>query len=210
MGNRLLNKLQSSYVLLNNDLSSGIPNFLDDVKQVILPSKNIGWTSRSKSEHFNYYSDVCRNFSKLLGIDSWLIEPEFRNCGEINFKTKQGEECLVYNAEKLFKLISEKYQKYNIDEKPYIIIKADSGTYGMGVISIDDINQIKINHYDLFRINSLDEIHNLGLFDDITNAITLIEWPQKIKPKPKNLIELNFEYGNDYKKRILKIKGLNL
>ena len=130
-------------ILLNNDLSSGIPNFLDDVKQVILPSKNIGWTSRSKSEHFNYYSDVCRNFSKLLGIDSWLIEPEFRNCGEINFKTKRGEECLVYNAEKLFKLISEKYQKYNIDEKPYIIIKADSGTYGMGVISIDDINQIK-------------------------------------------------------------------
>ena len=72
------------------------------------------------------------------------------------------------------------------------------------------IKQIKINHYDLFRINSLDEIHNLGLFDDITNAITLIEWPQKIKPKPKNLIELNFEYGNDYNKRILKIKGLNL
>ena len=71
------------------------------------------------------------------------------------------------------------------------------------------IKQIKINHYDLFRINSLDEIHNLGLFDDITNAITLIEWPQKIKPKPKNLIELNFEYGYDYNKRILKIKGLN-
>ena len=72
------------------------------------------------------------------------------------------------------------------------------------------IKQIKINHYDLFRINSLDEIHNLGLFNDITNAITLIEWPQKIKPKPKNLIELNFEYGNDYNKRILKIRGLNL
>ena len=72
------------------------------------------------------------------------------------------------------------------------------------------IKQIKINHYDLFRINSLDEIHNLGLFDDISNAITLIEWPQKIKPKPKNLIELNFEYGKDYKKRTVKIKGLNL
>ncbi len=72
------------------------------------------------------------------------------------------------------------------------------------------IKEIKINHYDLFRIKSLDEIHNLGLFDDISNAITLIEWPQKIKPKPKNLIELNFEYGNDYKKRVVQIKGLNL
>ena len=75
-------------ILLNNDLSSGIPSFLDNVKQLILPSKNIGWTSRLKSEHFNYYSNVCGNFSKLLGFDSWLIEPEFRNCGEIDFKTK--------------------------------------------------------------------------------------------------------------------------
>ena len=73
-----------------------------------------------------------------------------------------------------------------------------------------DINKIKINHYDLFRIKSLSEIQNLGLFEGISNAITLIEWPQKIKPKPKNLIELNFEYGNDYKKRMVQIKGLNL
>ena len=72
------------------------------------------------------------------------------------------------------------------------------------------IKEIKINHYDLFRIKNLDEIHNLGLFDNISNAITLIEWPQIIKSRPKNLIELNFEYGNNYKKRILRIKGLNL
>ena len=72
------------------------------------------------------------------------------------------------------------------------------------------IKEIKINHYDLFRIKSFDEIRNLGLFDNISNAITLIEWPQKIKPKPKNLVELNFEYGNDYKKRIVQIKGLKL
>ena len=72
------------------------------------------------------------------------------------------------------------------------------------------IKQIKINHYDLFRINSLDEIHNLGLFDDITNAITLIEWPQKIKPKPKNLIELNFKYEDNYLKRSVQINGLKV
>ena len=130
-------------ILLNNDLSNGIPEFLNGVKQVILPSKNIGWTMRSKTDHFNYYSDVCTNFSNLLGIDSWLIEPEFRNCGEINFKTKKGEDCLIYHAERLLNIISDKYEKYSINEKPYIMIKADSGTYGMGIISINDISQIK-------------------------------------------------------------------
>ena len=130
-------------ILLNNDLSEGIPDYLNDVKQIILPSKNIGWTKRSKSEHFDFYSDVARYFSKLINIDPWLINPEFRNCGEINFKTKQGEDCLIYNAEKLFSIINSKYNEYGINEKPFIIIKADSGTYGMGVISIDSIDQIK-------------------------------------------------------------------
>ncbi len=72
------------------------------------------------------------------------------------------------------------------------------------------INQIKINHYDLFRLKSVEEIKNLGLFEDNRNIITLIEWPQIIKKKPKNLIELNFKYEDDHQKRSAQIKGLNL
>ena len=72
------------------------------------------------------------------------------------------------------------------------------------------INQFKINHFDLFRLKSPEEIKNLDLFDDTVNSISLIEWPQIIKKKPKNLIELNFEYEKDHESRSVKIKGLNL
>ena len=72
------------------------------------------------------------------------------------------------------------------------------------------INKIKINHYDLFRLKSPEEIKNLGLFEDTLNAVTLIEWPQIIKEKPKNLIELNFEYEKDHQQRSVQIKGINL
>jgi len=72
------------------------------------------------------------------------------------------------------------------------------------------INKIKINHYDLFRLKSPEEIKNLDLFEDTLNTITLIEWPQIIKEKPKNLIELNFEYEKDHQQRSVQIKGLNL
>ena len=72
------------------------------------------------------------------------------------------------------------------------------------------INQIKINHYDLFRLKSVEETKNLGLFENNTNLITLIEWPQIIDKKPKNLIELNFKYEDDHQKRSAQIKGLNL
>ena len=73
-----------------------------------------------------------------------------------------------------------------------------------------EINQFKVNHYDLFRIKSSEEIKNLDLFDDIMNSILLIEWPQIIEKKPKDLIELNFEYGKDDQTRSVQIKGLNL
>ena len=72
------------------------------------------------------------------------------------------------------------------------------------------IKGIKINHYDLFRLKSEKELKNLGLFDHNLNIITLIEWPQIIKEKPKNLIELNFKYEQDHKKRSVQIKGLKL
>ena len=70
------------------------------------------------------------------------------------------------------------------------------------------INEVKINHYDLFRLKSPIELDNLDLFSDIQNAITVIEWPQIIEKKPKNLIELRFKYENDHEKRSVQIKNL--
>ena len=72
------------------------------------------------------------------------------------------------------------------------------------------INELKINHYDLFRLKSAEEIRNLDLFEDSKNTITFIEWPQLIKEKPKNLIELFFEYEKNHQTRFVKIKGINL
>ena len=72
------------------------------------------------------------------------------------------------------------------------------------------INLNKIYHYDLFRLKSVEEIKNLDIFEDNINTVTLIEWPQVIKTKPKHFIELNFEYDDDYKKRYVQTKGLIL
>ena len=77
------------------------------------------------------------------------------------------------------------------------------------IINEYEINQTKINHYDLFRLKSVEETKNLGLFDNLTNSITLVEWPQIIKEKPKNLIEFDFKYENDHQQRYVQIKGLN-
>ena len=56
------------------------------------------------------------------------------------------------------------------------------------------IKKIKINHYDFYRLKSAEEIKDFNLFEDNSNSITLIEWPQIITEKPKKLIELNLNF----------------
>ena len=95
-----------------------------------------------------------------------------------------------------------KFQKINKLE----ITEVTSPTFNL--LNEYKINEFKINHYDLFRLKSVEETKNLNLFDDSKNTINLIEWPQMVKEKPKNLIELVFEYGKDHKTRSVQIKGL--
>ena len=95
-----------------------------------------------------------------------------------------------------------KFQKINKLE----ITEVTSPTFNL--LNEYQINELKINHYDLFRLKSAEEIRNLDLFEDSKNTITFIEWPQLIKEKPKNLIELVFEYGEDHITRFVQLKGL--
>jgi len=130
-------------VLLNNDLSDGIPAILQNLSLPVIPPAELGWSQRLKSEHFQYYAEVSREFAELIDIDPWFIAPLFRHCGAIDFMLREGEECLAKNVEQLLKAIQEKYQQYNIASKPFIIVKADAGTYGMGVMTVRDVEEVK-------------------------------------------------------------------
>ena len=126
-------------ILLNNDLSAGIPKILEGLhEQYLLPPLHAGWAVRRKTNHFAAYEEVAKKFAKLLGMDPWLINPMFARCGEVNFSDGSGAECLTSNADALLGKIRRKYKEYGIQEKPFIIVKADAGTYGMGIMTVRD------------------------------------------------------------------------
>ena len=70
-------------------------------------------------------------------MDPWLIDPLFARCGEVNSR-RHRTGCLQSNAEALLAKIRRKYKEYGIQEKPFIIVKADAGTYGMGIMTVRD------------------------------------------------------------------------
>jgi glutamate--cysteine ligase len=131
-------------ILLNNDLSSGTPGILEDVhEQFLLPPLHAGWTVRRKSTHFKSYEEVAKRFGKMLGIDPWLITPMFNMCGEVDFSQGAGMECLATNVDALLTKTRKKYKEYGIGEKPFVVVKADNGTYGMGIMTVRDTKDLE-------------------------------------------------------------------
>ncbi len=146
-------------ILLNNDLSSGIPEILKELhEQVLLPPLHAGWAVRRKSNHFTAYNDVAKKFAKAFDIDPWLINPYFASLTKVNFHEDQSQEQLAIRVDQLLKKIQTKYKEYGISETPFVIVKADAGTYGMGVMSVKDSSELlQLNHKQRYKMSVIKE-----------------------------------------------------
>jgi glutamate--cysteine ligase len=129
-------------VLLNNDLSDGIPEILQDIDQPVLPPLELGWAKRRKSGHFAEYNKVVDEFSTMVEIDPWLINPMFRHCGKIDFMKQEGAGCLARHVGHLLHDIQAKYDEYGLSDKPFVVVKADAGTYGMGIMMVQSVEDV--------------------------------------------------------------------
>ncbi len=141
--NPILGDFDSCAILLNNDLSAGVPDILKNLEQNLIPPLHAGWYMRRKSQHFAAYNQVVEKFSALLNIDPWLINPYFATCGEIDFQAREGEECLALKVDEMLMKIRTKYAEYGITQEPFVIVKADAGTYGMGIMTVKSPDDVK-------------------------------------------------------------------
>lgn len=145
-------------VILNNDLSSGRPALLEGLRQRMAPSLNMGWSNRLKSMHFGQYKAVAEEFARHIDLDPWLIDPLFRNCGEIDFMKREGESCLSKNVEALLEAIRKKYDEYGVTCQPFVMVKADAGTYGMGIMTVKSPEEISdLNRKQRTRMDTIKE-----------------------------------------------------
>ena len=144
-GRRLgLKNFDPCTILLNNDLSAGIPKILEGLhEQTLLPPLHAGWAVRRKTNHFAAYDEVAKKFGKLIDIDAWMVNPYFAKCGSINFHERTGEESLAQSVDAVLTKIRKKYKEYGIKEAPFVIVKADAGTYGMGIMTVRDASEVK-------------------------------------------------------------------
>ncbi|MGK5088646.1 glutamate--cysteine ligase [Bdellovibrionota bacterium FG-2] len=165
-------------ILLNNDFSGGYPQFLDQIAQPILPSHVLGWHSRKKSEHFRYYNELATEFVQIIKVDPWIVRIESEEVEPVNFNEEIGTEEVFETASKMLKRLETQHQERQISRKPFLFIKNNAGTYGMGIMVIHSAEELqKMNRRTKNKMSvgkNHSQIHSMIIQEGIP-TVTLID-----------------------------------
>lgn len=125
-------------ILLNDDLAGGVPPALRGLhEQYLLPPLHAGWEVRRKSRHFRSYEEVAKKFAKLLGMDPWLITPMMGATVTMG-PGARGLEAAKASVDALLARLRRKHKEFGIADKPYVVLKADNGSGGAGMLALRD------------------------------------------------------------------------
>ena len=153
-------------ILLNNDLSAGVPGILEDLhEQYLLPPLQAGWATRRKSVHSKCFEEVSKRFGKLIGVDHWLINPMFDKCAQVDFSTEAGVQDLTVRVDALLSKIRKKHKEYGIKEKPVVVVKADNSDPRMGVLTVRDAKDLESARLQVVRDGAAPSVGGSPLFD---------------------------------------------
>ena len=130
-------------IILNNDLSVNRPEILDNIHQHVLPSISLGWYNRKKSTHLKLFNRLIEELASLVSFDPWLLKTSFTFVDNINFKDKDSLDDVAKAVDFIISEISLKYKEHDIREDPFVFVKNNSGTYGLGIICVSSGDEIK-------------------------------------------------------------------
>jgi len=132
-------------ILINNDFSSNCPKTLKDILQPVEPPVEIGWHTRRKNIHFEFYNKLANELSGILEIDPWVISIETNSEEGVDFDNARDRERAAQKVDLMLSILRDEYKNRDIDEDPYLFVKSNSGTYGMAVLNVwsgDDLRNL--------------------------------------------------------------------
>lgn len=131
-------------VVLNHDLTGGVPPALKSVTAPVFPSPNLGWFRRRKSRHFEIVDSLLKILEQSVpGFDPFFYSAKTLRFENPDFETDAGLALMADRAESFLKELHQEYLRRGIQLSPTLFVKNDAGTYGMGVISVKNTQEIR-------------------------------------------------------------------
>lgn len=165
-------------ILSNNDFSNGVPAALQKTTVPIVPNPRLGWHRRRKNDHFAILADLTNDLAQTFAFDPWLI---MAHTQKIEITDSENSATLAKAVDGVISQVQKKYEQYGITEQPYVFIKSDSGTYGMGIITANSGEEVaKLNRKKrakLFSSKAGNAIESFIIQEGIPTLDTYSDYP---------------------------------
>jgi len=148
--------LNPDLLLINNDFSEHCPKTLRDITQPVEPPVEIGWHTRKKSIHFEFYNKLAKEVAQILEIDPWVISIDTIDDYGVDFDSREDREEIAKVADSMINRLKIQYKERGVEEEPYLFIKSNSGTYGMAVVNVssgDDVRALNSDKRKRMRVS---------------------------------------------------------
>lgn len=127
-------------VVLNHDLSGGEPPAVKQLRVPVVPRRVLGWHLRRKSRHFAHLGDINSRFGQAFGLDPWRITAVTTSVAGVSFDAP--DERLREAVGSMIERVAKDYAERGVTDRPYVYVKHDAGTYGMGVMPVHDLSEL--------------------------------------------------------------------
>ncbi len=142
-----INGVTPELLISNNDFSEAYEAWAEGLHTPINPPRELGWYRRKKSIYFETYNSIVDEFSSMIGLSSSVMRVETELFSDFDASDDTQREKLATSVDNMIEKLSEKYAKNNIKSKPFVFVKNNAGTYGLGVIAVQSGDDVRTWNY---------------------------------------------------------------
>ncbi len=134
-------------IISNNDFSEAYAQWSEGLNIPINPPREMGWYRRKKSDYFKEYNQVMQEFCQIIDIDPWHLQVETKLFPDFDLANEESTKQLAQVVQQMLDGIKKKYTEKNIQDEPFVFIKNNSGTYGLGVMQVKSAEEVLSLNY---------------------------------------------------------------
>lgn len=134
-------------IVSNNDFSTEYEEWAQGLETPVNPPRELGWYRRRKDRFFKVYNQFAAEFCDLIQMDPWLMQVETEVFLGFEVDSEESRDQLAAHAQGLYDRIKRNYSAHGIERDPFLFIKNNAGTYGLGVIQVKSPAEIRDWNY---------------------------------------------------------------
>lgn len=123
-------------VISNNDFSEFYADWGPEIHSLLNPPRELGWYQRKKSTYFKHYNQLCTDFARLIDVDPWIFTVETELFEKFDMADDLSRKNLADRVDAMIARLKSEYAKQGLKEEPFVFVKNNAGTYGLGVMRV--------------------------------------------------------------------------